>query len=154
MSTESKSKWCDDCGGIFPWLQYQAHQCDQSLKQKQAGRPMTKSIREQLEAIVGEWKVYESAESYRQRVIDALCEQASLKYVIQYEKEKFSEMLHDKPFDRATHTAIILAPQPIERGVSKQEIQEVLHKAISHGWGTDHLKILADRIEREGIKNE
>ncbi len=113
------------------------------------------TIREQLEAIVpipivyvpgmanspNQSTTWEDVNKYRHRVIDALCVGAMII------EGKLHHDGHWTVLDGAHHTAILLAPQPIQRGVSVREIVQ----EIKRGASRYDLDKLADRIEREGV---
>jgi hypothetical protein len=63
---------------------------------------------------------------------------------------------HSTSDDDITHRALLIGIEPIERGVTKEEIVKELRgfaRTNETGWGVwNKLAHFADRIEREGIK--
>lgn len=55
----------------------------------------------------------------------------------------------DREANADTHRALLIGVEPIERGVSVEEIVRVLRKSMSR----DEFVELADRLEREGVKS-
>ena len=85
-------------------------------------------------------------EDWRQCLIDRLAKDARI--MTGHPDDSFGVVYDD---NRDTHSALILDVQPLNRGVSKQEIINVLRHCPYQIRG---LEEMANRIERFGIQNE
>lgn len=121
------------------------------------------TLRERIEKLIGDLPTFVSPDQYyrptmsvdtyvewRTSIIDRLCESSKVVHTANNAAwwATPQDMAHD------THTAILLDIQPIQRGVTKEEIVNLLRGgcAASTCFESSSAKELADRIEREGIK--
>jgi hypothetical protein len=86
--------------------------------------------------------------------IDAL-EASAVRVYFKDDPRKYLIASEQVPND--THTALLICIEPLKKGVTKAEAVEAIRGAIKYlddGNSYEPLKALADRIEKEGLRDE